>query len=119
MLASLRSVVMMNELLIFDACRSVAFTFTATTGNPSGVKFECALTAAGASSGNGSIEYKACTSPVTYADLADGAYNFSVRAQGEDSADSRSFVKVQYPHLSALAQPPSLLLVEYSLVTEK
>ncbi|BDA49389.1 probable c5a peptidase at N-terminal half [Coccomyxa sp. Obi] len=77
--------------------RSVVFTFTAATGNPSGVKFECALMGADANSGNASMEYKACTSPVTYADLADGAYNFSVRAQGEDSADSRSFIKDTIP----------------------
>ncbi len=61
--------------------------------------------ATGASSGSASTEFKACTSPVTYADLADGAYNFSVRAQGEDSADFRSFIKVESLRFSACAQP--------------
>lgn len=73
----------------------MAFTFTTATGNPSGVKFECALTPGDAKAGNASTAYKACTSPATYADLADGDYTFSARAQGEDSADSRSFTKVR------------------------
>jgi hypothetical protein len=73
----------------------VAFTFTTATGNPSGVKFECALTPGNAKPGNASTAYKACTSPATYADLADGDYTFNARAQGEDSADSRSFTKVR------------------------
>ena len=71
----------------------MTFAFTTATGNPAGVKFECALTP-GAKADNASAAYKACTSPTTFDDLADGAYTFSVRAQGEDSADSRSFVKV-------------------------
>ena len=97
-------------MLISVVRRSVAFTFTATTGNPSGVKFECALMAAGAMSEGASTEYKACTSPVTYADLADGAYNFTVRAQGEESGDSRSFIKVLYMHFSVYLYPLSFSL---------
>ncbi|BDA48884.1 probable serine protease/ABC transporter B family protein tagD [Coccomyxa sp. Obi] len=67
---------------------TVAFTFTTSVGNPSRVKFGCVLANGTASSGNVSTAYRACTSPVTYTDLADGPYTFIVRAHGEEFAVS-------------------------------
>jgi hypothetical protein len=52
---------------------SPSFAFTSTK---SGSTFECKLDGPGAATGT----YAACTSPRTYASLADGSYTFSVRA---------------------------------------
>lgn len=40
---------------------------------------------------------QACTSPVTYSGLPDGAYQFAVRGRGESLAATQNFVKVTSP----------------------
>ena len=72
-------------------CRQVEFAFSTLTGNAGGVSFECKLVPGGQSD---SEAFRPCTSPATYNDLADGAWQFFVRAQGEGIADSSAFVKV-------------------------
>ena len=103
--------------LYVGICRSVLFTFSTASGSTGGVKFECALTAAkkltggppspapattaGAASPAGlpagppdAAQFKPCSSPASFDNLADGGYQFYVRAKGEQVADSRSFMKV-------------------------
>lgn len=46
---------------------------------------------------------------MTFAELADGSYHFSVRAQGEDTADSRFFVKVWNLQFSPMPFPAPLM----------
>ena len=72
-------------------CRQVEFAFSTLTGNAGGVSFECKLVPGGQSDFE---DFRPCTSPATYNDLADGAWQFFVRAQGEGIADSSAFVKV-------------------------
>ena len=43
---------------------------------------------------NSTATYEPCTSPAAYSNLTDGSYTFSVRAQGEQVADTQSFTKV-------------------------
>ncbi len=74
----------------------VTFAFSTASGSAGNIKFECALTFGDQK--NTTAVFKACQSPLQYADLADGQYQFYVRAQGEEIADSRAFTKV--PHTS-------------------
>ena len=61
--------------------------------------FECALeqtdAAGGGDQNSTALAYSACSSPVSYTNLSDGAFSFYVRAQGEQLADSRAFFKVR------------------------
>lgn len=74
------------------ACRSVSFAFGTASGNGGNIKFECALSSGDQK--NTTADFSACSSPLQYSDLADGQYQFYVRAQGEEIADSRAFTKV-------------------------
>ena len=84
----------------FFWCRDIVFTFGLQSGNDAGVAFECALEQTDSlDDGSGdqnstALAYSACSSPVSYANLSDGAFSFYVRAQGEQLADSRAFFKV-------------------------
>ena len=69
----------------------MSFAFSTASGGLGSNSFECALT----SGDQKNAVFRACTSPALYADLADGQYQFYVRAQGEEIADSRAFTKVQ------------------------
>lgn len=80
-----------TELLRVGERRSVSFTFGTQSGRNVGVQFECALADGAASAAS---NFTACTSPMSYGTLQDGAYRFFVRAQGETISDSRRFVKV-------------------------
>ena len=75
-----------------DSCRSVSFAFSTASGTSGRINFECALTSGDQK--NTTAVFGACQSPVQYSDLADGQYQFYVRAQGEEIADSRAFTKV-------------------------
>ncbi len=59
--------------------RAATFTFHAT---PAGASFRCSL--------DGGAE-SACASPQTYNDLADGSHTFTVRADGEDLTQQRTW----------------------------
>lgn len=80
--------------------RSIAFAFSTASGSTGGVVFECALVpgapdqAANAPANASTAAYKPCNSPATFDGLSDGAYQFLVRAQGEQVADTRAFTKV-------------------------
>jgi hypothetical protein len=86
---------------VFDH-RSISFAFTTATGSVGGVTFECALAPGDGSStaSADAAQFKPCASPVVYDGLQDGGYDFFIRAQGEEVADSRSFIKVRAPPLS-------------------
>ncbi len=75
----------------------MSFAFSTASGGPGSISFECALTSGDQK--NTTAVFQACQSPLQYADLADGQYQFYVRAQGEEIADSRAFTKV-WPRLS-------------------
>ena len=75
-----------------DSCRSVSFAFSTASGSSGRINLECVLTSGDQK--NTTAVFGACQSPVQYSDLADGQYQFYVRAQGEEIADSRAFTKV-------------------------
>lgn len=94
----------------FPACRVISFSFKLQSGNIPGAAFECALASTGAGGNSSAQEWTPCSSPVQYADLTDGGYSFSVRAQGEQLADSRAFFKVGfYPRQARLGVGGALL----------
>jgi len=77
------------------ASRSVSFEFGAGAGGGetragagAGPAFECALSLTNA---RDAPSFKACSSPASFTDLADGSYTFRVRAQGEAGAAARTF----------------------------
>ena len=74
-------------------CRAIAFVFSTASGSTGSIKYECALTLGDQK--NTTAVFRACQSPLQYTDLMDGEYQFYVRAQGEEIADSRAFTKVQ------------------------
>ena len=73
--------------------RQVSFTFSTQTGNTVGVAFECALVPG--TQGEAATSFGGCASPAVYQGLADGAWQFFVRAVGEDLADSAAFFLVR------------------------
>ena len=79
----------------------MSFAFSTASGGPGNVGFECALTSG--DQRNTTALFKACQSPLQYANLADGQYQFYVRAQGEEIADSRAFTKVRTGSRNALS----------------
>ena len=81
-----------NPQTLDPCCRLVEFTFSTQTGNAGGVSFECRLVPGGQS--DAGPAFRPCSSPASYSQLADGAWQFFVRAVGEGIADSSSFVKV-------------------------
>lgn len=70
----------------------MSFTFSTASGSSGSISFECALTSGDQK--NTTAVFAACLSPVQYSGLADGQYQFYVRAEGEEIADSRAFTKV-------------------------
>ena len=80
-------------------CRQLTFTFSTQTGNAVGVAFECALVRGG--QGAAAPAFSACSSPAVFQGLADGAWQFRVRAVGEELADTAAFVLV-----GPCCQPP-------------
>jgi len=52
----------------------VTFAFSTASGSAGNIKFECALTFGDQK--NTTAVFKACQSPLQYADLADGQYQF-------------------------------------------
>ena len=86
-----------------DSCRSVSFAFSTASGSSGRINFECALISGDQK--NTSAVFGACQSPVQYSGLADGQYQFYVRAQGEEIADSRAFTKVCVSPYASLLFP--------------
>ena len=84
------------------------FAFSTASSASGSISFECALTSGDQK--NTTAVFSSCQSPLQYADLADGQYQFYVRAQGEEIADSRAFTKVQTGCRDGLAIKPSQLL---------
>ncbi|KAK9815878.1 hypothetical protein WJX72_011193 [[Myrmecia] bisecta] len=80
---------------------SITYAFATQTGNGNGVSFECSLAPSASAANSSAAAWAACTSPKTYDNLADGSYYFSVRAQGEKTADSRAFTKDTVPPVAA------------------
>ena len=78
-------------------CRAIAFAFSTASGSTGSIKYECALTLGDQK--NTTAVFRACQSPLQYTDLVDGEYQFYVRAQGEEIADSRAFTKACNPLL--------------------
>ena len=87
------------------ASRDISFTFGLRDSQHGTAAFECALEATGSTVTNGSsgAQFQACSSPMTFASLEDGRYQFSVRAQGEQVADTRSFTKAGHSLLMAFS----------------
>ena len=56
--------------------------------------FECAIQKENGQNST-SADFAACVSPKSYTDLDDGSYVFSVRAQGEQVADTHKFEKAR------------------------
>ena len=83
-------------------CRNITFAFTTQTGSTAGVTFQCALVEGNQTEAAASFE--TCSSPVVYSGLQNGAWQFFVRAQGEDLADSSSFFLVSYRRVICLAR---------------
>ena len=77
-----------------SACRSISFTFSTQTGNTVGVAFECALVPGNQT--EAATTFVGCSSPVVYNGLANGAWQFFVRAVGEDIAASSAFLLVTF-----------------------
>ena len=75
--------------------RVIAFAFSTASGSTGSIRYECALTMGDQK--NTTAVFRACQSPLQYTDLVDGEYQFYVRAQGEEIADSRAFTKVLSP----------------------
>ena len=76
----------------FSWCRAIVFAFSTASGSTGSIKYECALTRGDQK--NTTAVLRASESPLQYTDLVDGEYQFYVRAQGEEIADSRAFTKV-------------------------
>lgn len=76
-------------------CSTIVYTLSTQSGSINGVEFECSLeNTGGAVNATGTQDWKPCTSPVSYPKLADGRYNFDVRAKGEQIVQSTYFIKV-------------------------
>ena len=74
--------------------RNISFAFQ-LQGRPGVLgSFECDMQKEGGQT-EASTNFTACVSPKSYPDLDDGSYVFSVRAQGEQVADSRKFTKAR------------------------
>ncbi|KAL6772119.1 hypothetical protein ACKKBG_A28990 [Auxenochlorella protothecoides x Auxenochlorella symbiontica] len=72
----------------------IVFEFAAA-GNAAygGLAWECLLADGnGAVGSTGTQDWKACSSPASFAGLPDGTYEFSVRAQGETTQANQTFV---------------------------
>lgn len=82
----------------------VSFAFSTASGGPGNIGFECALTSGDQK--NTTALFKACQSPLQYVDLADGQYQFYVRAEGEEIADSRAFTKVRTGYCQGIVSRP-------------
>ena len=82
----------------FTNQQSVTFNLGTTSGQTKGVTFECRLgdgkNLVGAA---GTTDWTACPSPMTYSNLPDGTYTFSVRASGETIDSSVVFTKDTTP----------------------
>ena len=90
--------------------RSVQFSFSTTSGVVTGISFECQLAnVEGVVGAPGTISWSPCTSPVTYDNLPDGTFTFSVRATGEEIDTSVVFTKdTSPPTVSLQPSVPSL-----------
>lgn len=78
--------------------QSPTFEIGTESGTAAGVQLECQLAdAAGVVGSQGTQDWQPCSSPVTFNNLPDGAYTFSVRAQGESIDSSTTFTKDTTP----------------------
>lgn len=83
----------------------VAFELTTQSGTGVGVAFECKMTdSIGEVGAPGTHDWKECSTPAMYPVLPDGAYQFSVRAEGEEISTSQSFILD--------TAPPEIMLVD-------
>ena len=77
---------------------TITFELGTQTGTAAGVALECRMAGADGVVGSpGTSDWRPCSSPVAYKSLPDGAYTFSVRAQGETLDSSAAFTKDTAP----------------------